>query len=103
MKELKKYYEKKLAEYEQLHKELVKSNENMNALYEAKNQAHNVGDIKIDFAVAVLEKASKEEKTRNEKLRNDVNYLCKILRDMERYIKEITGEELDGVTKIQGY
>ena len=103
MEELKKYYDAKISELDALHKAWVKSNWNLNGLYEAKTQIHDVGDIKIAFAAEALEKATKEEKSRNDDLTYRVNALSGFLRDMERYIKDTFGEELNGVELVRGY
>lgn len=103
MKELKKYYDAKLAEFETLHKAWVQSNGNLNGLYEAKRQIHDIGDIKIAFAADALDKATKEERRRNEDLKYKVNTLAGFLRDMERYIKDTFGENLNGVETVRGY
>lgn len=103
MEELKKYYNAKLAEFETLHKKWVQSNWNLNGLYLAKGQIKTEGDTKIDYAAEVLEKATTEEKRRNNDLTYATNALSGFLLDMERYIKDNFGEDLNGVYTVRGY
>lgn len=103
MKELKKYYDVKLSEFETLHKKYVQSNKNLNALHLAKRQIQTEGDTKIDYAGEVLDKAIKEEKHKNDTLTYEVNALAGFLLDMECYIRDTFGEKLNGVYNVRGY
>ena len=102
MKELAFFYEKMTAKLKDKHEEWVTSNRKMRSIELALRQVHDQGDTVIGPAVSILKDEYNRENHRNDKLCNEMNALCRFVREIEAEAKDY-GQKWQHVEMIMGY